>query len=44
MITPFILDEVNIPLLREYLLRANGQNRTLALYGLAMLGAPVYDR
>ena len=41
MITPFIADEVNIPMLREYLFRANGQNRTLALYGLAILGEPV---
>jgi len=42
---PFILDEINVPSLRNYLNQiANGdssENRIIALYGLAILGEPV---
>jgi len=42
---PFVLDEVNVAALRNYLYTAfdaaNMDNRMLALYGLALLGEPV---
>ena len=42
---PFILDEINVPALRNYLNRAltsdNADNKMQALYGLAMLQEPV---
>ena len=41
MLMPFVMDEVNQILLREYLHSTNGRDRSLALYGLAMLGEPV---
>ena len=41
LVMPFVLDEVNRVALEAYLSRANGQDRVLALRGLAMLGAPV---
>jgi len=45
MLMPFILDEINVPMLRRYLQSivdgGSSENRMLALYGLAMLGEPV---
>ncbi|MCL2392682.1 MAG: Ig-like domain-containing protein [Oscillospiraceae bacterium] len=44
-VLPFIRDEVNVPALNSYLMNifsaSTGENRIIALYGLAQLGAPV---
>ena len=45
MLLPFISEDVNVVLMREYLYdifhTSTTENRTLALYGLALLGEPV---